>query len=156
MVEDRWGTKHWSLDRSLGPGRYLLKVMGPRLQGQMVRRRSIMGWRGSMILAAWSPEFGATPSETYRWEIRLGGLPLHWQSIDCLRQLMSGFGKITDVGRKGIDSHGEAFSEFTLVTGVKRTWPPNMMATYGREAFLIRIDAMSTDMASKRTWADFV
>ncbi|KAK1327236.1 hypothetical protein QJS10_CPA01g01087 [Acorus calamus] len=156
MVEDRWGTKHWSIDRTLGPGRYLLKVMCPRLRGHMARRGTILGWEGSLLLEAWSPKFGATPSETYRWEIRLGGLPLHWQSIECLRQLMFRFGKITDVGRKGVDRHGEAFAEFTLVAGMKRTWPPNMMAAYGREAFLIRIDAKSTDMASKRTWAELV
>ncbi|KAK1281519.1 hypothetical protein QJS10_CPB22g00635 [Acorus calamus] len=145
-----------NVERNLGNGIFLLKVMNSQLRARMARRGIIHGTEGVLRMVPWTPEFGAEPGETYRWNVRLGGLPLHWQHDDSLRTLMNGFGNITKFERKGIGRDGRSTTEFTLVAGVKQKWTETMVVGYGREAFRIRVKARRTQMVSKLSWADLL
>ncbi|KAK1312547.1 hypothetical protein QJS10_CPA07g00681 [Acorus calamus] len=123
--------------------------MSPHLHSRLVRRWTLIRSGGLISLKEWTPEYGATPSETFRWCMTLYGLPLHWRSVDCLWQLISRLGKITEIEWKGINKSEVAFIEFTLVAGVKRNWPKTMLVGYGREAYCIRIEATLMPMVSK-------
>ncbi|KAK1300087.1 hypothetical protein QJS10_CPB13g01347 [Acorus calamus] len=153
---DLWGEKFWTVDKVLGAGTFIVKVTNPQLRSKMVRRGVMQSRRGSLQVEVWCPEFAATPSETVRWHLRLGGLPLHWQQETCVRTLLHGLGKITEFGRKGIDGRGVTFTELTMVTGTKQSWPQTIVAAYDREAYRIRVEARRTPMWSKMAWADLL
>ncbi|KAK1283499.1 hypothetical protein QJS10_CPB21g01145 [Acorus calamus] len=155
-IGEVWGEECWSIERSLGCGTFILKVMNPQLRGKMVRRGVTQGTRGQLRFSAWVPEFGASSSETFRWHLRLEGLPLHWQHGECMRTLMRSFGTVTEIRGQGIDHRGVVFSKLTVVSGTWRKWPKCIVAGHGREAYRIQVEARRMPGMSAMSWADLL